>query len=107
MQKLLECYSVQLDRLALGANGVLTGHSTGNSPFWLLDKRELDAGKESLNKMLQPLQDRDLQSRRPIMAGSKTTSVGRWRQEMPSAASKLFVAHSEIIDRLGYPLHDV
>ena len=73
----------------------------------MLDFLGLDAGKEALNKMLQPLQDQDLQSRLHITTGSKTNSVGRWRQEMPSAVSNLFVPHAEVIDRLGYPLHDV
>ena len=73
----------------------------------MLDFLGLDAGKEALNKMLQPLQVRDLQSRLHITTGSKTNSVGRWRQEMPSAVSNLFTPHAEVIDRLGYPLHDV
>jgi hypothetical protein len=65
----------------------------------------LDSGKEVLDAMLQPLQERDLQSRRHITAGSKTNSVGRWQQEMPAAASKQFARHAGILDRLGYPLH--
>jgi hypothetical protein len=65
----------------------------------------LDAGKEVLDVMLQPLQERDLQSRRHITAGSKTNSVGRWRQEMPAVASEQFARHAGILERLGYPLH--
>jgi hypothetical protein len=68
----------------------------------MLDFLELDAGKEALNKMLQPLQDRDLQSRRHITTGSKASSIGRWQQEMPAAARKLFTKHTEVIERLGY-----
>jgi hypothetical protein len=70
----------------------------------MLDFLGLDAGTEALDEMLLPLQDRDLQSRLHITAGSKTKSVGRWRQEMPSAVSNLFAAHAEIIDRLGYSM---
>jgi len=68
----------------------------------MLDFLVLDAGKEALDEMLQPLLDRDLQSRRHITAGRKTHSIGRWRREMPSAVSKLFAAHEEVLERLGY-----
>ena len=72
----------------------------------MLDFLGLATGREILDEMLQPLQDRDLQSRRHITAASKTNSIGRWRQEMPSTTSKLFETHAGIITRLGYPLHD-
>lgn len=72
----------------------------------MLEFLSLDAGRDTLKKMLQPLQGRDLQSRLHVTAGSKTKSVGRWRQHMPAAAAKRFAAHAEIIAKLGYPLHD-
>jgi len=68
----------------------------------MLDFLGLDAGNEALDEMLQPLQDSDLQSRRHITTGSKANSIGRWQQEMPAAARKLFAKHTEIIERLGY-----
>lgn len=71
----------------------------------LLDFLALDACKETLEKMLQPLQGRDLQSRMHVTAGSKAKSVGRWRQDLPAAAAKLFAAHAEIIGKLGYSVH--
>lgn len=66
----------------------------------------LDDGEESLEKMLQPLQNRDLQSRRHITAGGKVHSVGRWQHDPQAATTKLFAAHAGIITRLGYPMHD-
>jgi len=72
----------------------------------LLNFLALDASKDTLDKMLQPLRDRDLQARMHVTAGSKEKSVGRWRQDMPAAAAKQFEAHMKIIGRLGYPEYD-
>jgi len=66
----------------------------------------LDAGKDTLEKMLQPLRGRDLQSRMHVTAGSKAKSVGRWRQELPATTKKLFAAHARTIRKLGYSLDD-
>ena len=71
----------------------------------MLDFLGLDAGKNALAKMLQPLQGPDLQSRMHVTAGSKAKSVGRWRQNMPAAVAKQFAAHAEIMGKLRYPLH--
>ena len=70
----------------------------------MLDFLGLDAGEQTLENMLQPLQGRDLQSRMHITSESRTKSVGRWRQDLPAAASKLFAMHAGILDRLGYPV---
>lgn len=72
----------------------------------MLDFLGLDTGKEAMDEMLQPLQDRDLQSRRHITTGSEKNSVGRWQQEMPAAARKLFAKHTEVLERLGYSMRD-
>ena len=72
----------------------------------MLEFLELESRKNTVEKMLQPLQDRDLQARRHVTAGSKAKSVGRWRQDMPEAAKKQFEAHAAIITELGYPVHD-
>ena len=72
----------------------------------MLDFLGLDNGEDTLERMLQPLQDRDLQSRRHITAGGKGKSVGRWRRDPQAAAGKLFAAHAGIIARLGYTVHD-
>ena len=72
----------------------------------MLDFLGLDNGEDILDKMLQPLQGQDLQSRRHITAGSKGKSVGRWRRDPQAVAGKLFAAHAGIIARLGYPVHD-
>ncbi|MCG6899780.1 MAG: sulfotransferase [Gammaproteobacteria bacterium] len=66
----------------------------------------LDDGEDSLEKMLQPLQNRDLQSRRHITADGKRHSVGRWQHDPQVAVAKLFAAHAGIITKLGYPMHD-
>jgi len=66
----------------------------------------LDNCADALEKMLQPLQGQDLQSRRHITAGSRGKSVGRWRRDPQAAVGKLFAAHAGIITRLGYSVHD-
>jgi hypothetical protein len=70
----------------------------------MLDFLGLDAGEVVLEKMLLPLQGRDLQSRRHITSNSKANSVGRWRQDPQADAWKLLTAHAKIIERLGYPV---
>jgi hypothetical protein len=57
MQKLLECYSHHLDSLRLDPDGILTGLSKGNSPFWLLDGLELE--KQYLYVRLKVVPEKD------------------------------------------------
>jgi len=63
---------------------------------------DIDASERSLELMMEPINSGDLQSRMHMTAGSKNASIGRWRKELSVKEQKLFEAHTDVLEHLGY-----